>query len=87
MDCHSNMAYSSNDKATVTYRKPNFPRVSRKGVRHADRTAQSLYLDLKSAGILVRYFSKPRIDNCLRITVGSDPECEQLLDVLQKILA
>lgn len=56
-------------------------------VRHADRTAQSLYLDLKSAGILVRYFSKPRIDNCLRITVGSDPECEQLLDVLQKILA
>jgi len=56
-------------------------------VRHANRAAQSLYLELKSAGILVRYFNKPRIDQCLRITVGSDPECDALLAALQKILA
>jgi len=56
-------------------------------VRHADRSAQSLYLDLKSAGILLRYFDKPRIDNCLRITVGSDPECDALLKALNRILS
>jgi histidinol-phosphate aminotransferase len=56
-------------------------------VCHADRSARSLYLDLKSAGILVRYFDKPRIDNRLRITVGSESECAQLLAALQKILA
>jgi histidinol-phosphate aminotransferase len=56
-------------------------------VRHAERSAKSIYLDLKSAGILVRYFDKPRIDQCLRITVGSDSECAQLLATLQRILA
>jgi len=56
-------------------------------VRHGERSAKSLYLDLKSAGILVRYFDKARIDNCLRITIGSDPECEALLTALQKTLA
>ncbi len=55
-------------------------------VRHADRAAQSLYLDLKSAAILVRYFDSPRIDNCLRITIGGDAECDQLFAALQKIL-
>ena len=54
--------------------------------RHARQPAQALYFDLKSAGILVRYFDKPRIDNCLRITVGSDTECDTLLAALQKIL-
>ncbi len=54
--------------------------------RHAERSAKSLYLDLKSAGILVRYFDKPLIDNCLRITVGNDAECDQLLAALDNIL-
>ena len=56
-------------------------------LRHAHRSAESLYRDLKYAGILVRYFNKPRIDNCLRITVGSDAECDSLLNALKQILA
>ncbi|MDC1286586.1 histidinol-phosphate transaminase [Gammaproteobacteria bacterium] len=56
-------------------------------VRHADRSAESLYLDLKHSGILVRYFNKPRIDNCLRITIGSEVECDSLLTALTQILA
>jgi histidinol-phosphate aminotransferase len=56
-------------------------------LRHTDHSAESLYLNLKHAGILVRYFNKPRIDNCLRITVGSDAECNSLLAALQNILA
>jgi histidinol-phosphate aminotransferase len=56
-------------------------------LRHVDRPAKSIYLDLKQAGILVRYFNKPRIDNCLRITIGSDAECDSLLTALKDILA
>ena len=55
--------------------------------RHADRSAQSLYLDLKNEGILVRYFNKPRIDLCLRITIGDDAECDVLLKALSRILS
>ena len=44
-------------------------------VRHAGSAAETLYDELKSAGILVRYFKKARIDNCLRITIGTDAEC------------
>jgi histidinol-phosphate aminotransferase len=56
-------------------------------VRHDHAAAAALYHDLKSAGILVRYFEKTRIDNCLRISIGSDPECEALITALHKILA
>jgi histidinol-phosphate aminotransferase len=56
-------------------------------VRHASAAAATLYHDLKSAGILVRYFKKVRIDNCLRISIGSDPECDALIAALHKILA
>ncbi len=53
-------------------------------VRHVD--AERLYLDLKSAGILVRYFKAARIDDCLRISVGAETECNALVDALEKIL-
>jgi histidinol-phosphate aminotransferase len=56
-------------------------------VRHGRAAAATLYHDLKSVGILVRYFKKARIDNCLRISIGSDPECDALVSALHKILA
>ena len=56
-------------------------------VRHPEKAAETLYLELKSAGILVRHFSQERIDNCLRITIGNESECETLLTELRKILA
>ena len=54
---------------------------------HPERPAESLYRDLKAAGILVRYFNKPRIDNWLRITVGNDEECDRLVAALMQLLA
>jgi histidinol-phosphate aminotransferase len=56
-------------------------------VRHTSEPAASLYQALKKAGILVRYFNQPRIDNCLRITVGSDAECDSLLAALEQIIS
>lgn len=53
---------------------------------HADAPARDLYRALKEDGILVRYFDKPRIDNHLRITVGTPEECGALTAALRKIL-
>ena len=41
--------------------------------------AKKLYLDLKAEGLLVRYFSAPRIDGFLRITIGTDEEMDMFL--------
>ena len=49
--------------------------------------AEMLYLALKEQGVLVRYFKKPRIDNYLRITVGTDEEMAVLIEKLERILA
>lgn len=56
-------------------------------VRHDAQPAESLYLELKAAGILVRYFDKARIENCLRISIGSDPECDALIAALKEIIS
>jgi histidinol-phosphate aminotransferase len=49
--------------------------------------AKTLFEQLRDAGILVRYFDKPRLDDALRITIGTDDECDALLSVLRKLLA
>lgn len=53
---------------------------------HSNESAQGLYQALKQQGVLVRYFDKPRIDNYLRITVGTDSETEALISVLKSLL-
>jgi histidinol-phosphate aminotransferase len=44
--------------------------------------AQSAQAFLRERGILVRYFSLPRLDAGLRITIGTDAEVKALLDAL-----
>ena len=36
--------------------------------------------------IFVRYFKKPRIDNYLRITIGTDEQMQVLIEFLKKYL-
>lgn len=54
--------------------------------RHERVYAAELFAALKAEGIFVRYFNKPRIDNYLRITVGTDEEMDRLLTFLKKYL-
>ena len=57
-------------------------------VTHPDYDAQNIYLALKDAGILVRYFGKKaRIEQYLRITIGTDAEMEALMTALKKVCA
>ena len=45
-----------------------------------------LYKELKKNGILVRHFDAPRIDNWLRITIGTPEQMQALMDAADKIL-
>ncbi len=47
---------------------------------------QDLYLGLKSRGILVRYFDKPRLSDFVRITIGSRKQMESLINTLKEML-
>lgn len=54
--------------------------------RHESCPAKELFEALKEEGIYVRYFNKPRINNHLRITIGTDEEMERLFAFLRKYL-
>ncbi|MET3575040.1 histidinol-phosphate transaminase [Bhargavaea ullalensis] len=53
---------------------------------HPEADAEKLCEKLKGRGILVRHFSKPRIQDYLRITVGTDEQMDRLSKVLSEIL-
>ena len=56
--------------------------------RHPAHDGAALAAALRTRGIVVRHFAKPaRIQAFLRITVGTDPQCDALLDALREILA
>lgn len=51
---------------------------------HENIPAKELFELLREHKIFVRYFNKPRIDNYLRITIGTQEEMEQLIQVLKE---
>jgi len=55
-------------------------------VTHPQHNAANLAGDLRIRSIIVRYFNKPRIDQYLRITIGTNDECEALVSVLKDIV-
>ncbi|MEA5462288.1 histidinol-phosphate transaminase [Leptothoe sp. PORK10 BA2] len=48
--------------------------------------AESLYLALKERGILIRYFNQPRLEDKLRISVGTDEENRILIEALASMM-
>ncbi len=55
-------------------------------VTHNSLDAETVFNKLKKDGILVRYFKKPRIDNYLRISIGTDEEMNKLIENLKEIV-
>ena len=49
--------------------------------------ASVLHKALEEKGILVRYFTAPRIKHCLRLSIGTREENRQLLGALQGLVA
>ena len=54
---------------------------------HERVSAKEIFEALKREKVLVRYFPKPRIDNYLRITIGTREEMEQLISHLERLTA
>lgn len=55
-------------------------------ITHPGFRAKELYEALKQEDIYVRYFSSPRIDNYLRVTVGTEEEMEALYAFLRRYI-
>ena len=55
-------------------------------VTHPEFAARELFEALKIKKIYVRYFNKPRIDNYLRVTIGTDQEMDELLAFLRRYM-
>lgn len=56
-------------------------------VRHPHKDAEWLADHLRAQGVIVRYFNKARINQFLRITVGTYEQNQQLVDKLAGLLA
>lgn len=55
-------------------------------VRHQNKQASQLASQLRTKNIIIRHFNQPRIENFLRITVGTEDECEMLLNALRTLV-
>ncbi len=55
-------------------------------VSHRSTKAEEIFARLREAGILVRYFKKPLIDNHLRISIGTDEDMKKVIGVLKRLL-
>lgn len=65
---------------TVYPSKTNFIFVS-----HPTVPAKELFAGLRERGILVRYFDAPRIDNCLRVSIGTDADMDAFLKAMLEL--
>jgi histidinol-phosphate aminotransferase len=55
--------------------------------RHPKHAGIKLYQALRDRGIIVRHFKSARIDEFLRITIGTDEQSSELVAALKEILA
>lgn len=54
--------------------------------RHARLAGADIFAALRERAVLVRHFAKPRIEDFLRITIGTDAQCDKLLAALDDFL-
>ena len=54
--------------------------------KHENVSGQSLFCALKAAGIYVRHWNAPRIEDYLRISIGTDEQMDRLIAFLKDYL-
>ena len=54
-------------------------------ISHPSMPARSLFAGLREKGVLVRYFDKPKIDQYLRVTIGTDDDMDRFLKAVEEI--
>lgn len=53
--------------------------------RVVGRSAHDLKRNLEQRGVLLRYYNKPGLDDCIRVSVGTPEQTDVLMDVLQNL--
>ena len=53
---------------------------------HPEKSGKEIFQGLRDRGVLVRRFDKPRIEEYLRISIGTDEEMERMCAACQEIL-
>lgn len=56
-------------------------------ISHPTIPAKQLFEQLREQGVLVRYFASPRIDNFLRVSIGTDEEMDSFITAIQHNIA
>jgi histidinol-phosphate aminotransferase len=81
---HCNKVIATRERTSEVLRQNGFTVYPSKTnfvfITHPTVAATELFAGLRERGILVRYFNKPRIDNCLRVTIGTDKEMDAFLE-------
>ena len=54
--------------------------------RHPEREGAELAQALRERSILVRHFAKPRISDFLRISIGTEEQCDRLIEAIDGIV-
>lgn len=55
-------------------------------ITHPAKSGQELQQGLRDRGVLVRWFNKPRIDQYLRVSIGTDEDMEKMCAACEDIL-
>lgn len=81
---------NTRERVTVELRRMGFNVIDSRAnflfISHPVLKASMLFQRLREQGILVRYFNKPRIDNFLRVSIGTDREMDCFLESLADII-
>jgi histidinol-phosphate aminotransferase len=68
---------------TVPYLDPQPTEANFVLCRVVGRSAKEVKQMLEKQGILVRYYSKPGLDNCIRISVGQPGQTDRVIEALR----
>ena len=81
---------STREKVTGQLEKIGFNVIPSKAnfifASHSSYSAKDIFQRLREKGVLVRYFNKERIDNYLRISIGSEEDMEFFVEKVKEIL-
>ena len=81
---------ATRDRAAQAMRKLGFTVLPSQSnflfVTHPTRAAKEIFEALRAKNLFIRYFNLPRIDNYLRITIGTDEQMDRLLAALGETL-